>query len=57
MGIQAFDAAAAAAFVHGSAGEFLQNQKGPHGITASEVALELPSTRNRLQAPLGKEGP
>ncbi|HOG13599.1 MAG TPA: NAD(P)H-hydrate dehydratase [Synergistales bacterium] len=57
MGIQAFDAAAAAAFVHGSAGEFLQNQKGPHGITASEVALALPSARNRLLATPGKEGP
>jgi NAD(P)H-hydrate epimerase len=41
-GLKAFDAAAAAAFVHGSAGELLQNEKGPHGITAGEIALALP---------------
>ena len=46
--LSAFDAAAAAAFVHGSAGELLQNEKGPHGITASEIALALPSAMARL---------
>jgi len=57
MGIQAFDAAAAAAFVHGSAGEFLQDRKGPHGITASEIALALPSSLDRLPAAPGRDGP
>ncbi|HBG15071.1 MAG TPA: NAD(P)H-hydrate dehydratase, partial [Synergistaceae bacterium] len=53
-GVNIFDAASSAAFVHGYAGEAVQDRKGPDGITATEIALEVPSVISRIRQAAGK---
>ena len=57
MGIQAFDAAAAGRLCPRFGGRIPPGRKGPHGITASEIALALPSSLDRLPAAPGRDGP
>ncbi|HQO83815.1 MAG TPA: NAD(P)H-hydrate dehydratase [Synergistales bacterium] len=53
-GVNIFDAASSAAFVHGYAGKAVQDRKGPDGITATEIALEVPSVISRIRQAAGK---
>ena len=49
QGLEAFDAGALAAWVHGRAGDALAHRRGGVGILASEVADELPETLEALR--------
>lgn len=48
QGLGAFNAAAAAAFIHGKAGELLLQEFPLRGTTASEIADTIPRTRKEL---------
>jgi ADP-dependent NAD(P)H-hydrate dehydratase / NAD(P)H-hydrate epimerase len=50
-GIPAEDAAIAAVFLHGAAGESLARKLGDAGLLASELADEIPKVRRRLCRP------
>ena len=49
QGLEAFEAAALAAFVHGAAADRIAQRTGPSGLLASELAAELPETAQRLR--------
>jgi NAD(P)H-hydrate epimerase len=53
QGMQAFEAAALAAFVHGAAADRIAQRTGPSGLLASELAGELPETAQRLRQAAG----
>lgn len=48
-GIDAFDAACAAVYLHGLAGDMLREEKGDTGLTANDLAEKLPLAIQRLQ--------
>jgi NAD(P)H-hydrate epimerase len=48
-GIDAFDAACAAVYLHGLAGDILRDEKGDTGLTANDLAEKLPLAIQRLQ--------
>jgi NAD(P)H-hydrate epimerase len=50
QGLDARDAAALAAYVHGLAGERVAASTGPAGLLASELAHELPAAAQALRA-------
>ena len=49
QGLEARDAAALGAFVHGLAGDRLATRRGPAGLLAGDVAAELPATFRALR--------
>ena len=53
QGLEAFEAAALAAFVHGAAADRIAERVGPSGLLASELAAELPETAQRLRLAAG----
>lgn len=50
QGLPAFDAAAAAAYLHGAAGDLAAGERGQAGLLASDVAHALPKAVARVQA-------
>ena len=48
QGMDAFDAARLAVFLHGSAGDRIAGQRGDAGLLASELADEIPAARRAL---------
>jgi hydroxyethylthiazole kinase-like uncharacterized protein yjeF len=48
-GVDAFDAACAAVYLHGLAGDMLREEKGDTGLTANDLAEKLPLAIQRLQ--------
>jgi NAD(P)H-hydrate epimerase len=53
QGMQAFEAAALAAFLHGAAADRIARRTGPAGLLASQLATELPVTAQRLRQAAG----
>ncbi len=50
QGLEAFEAAALAAFVHGHAGDRIEARSGPAGLVAGDLAAELPPAMDELRA-------
>ncbi|HEY2321289.1 MAG TPA: NAD(P)H-hydrate dehydratase, partial [Thermoanaerobaculia bacterium] len=48
-GVDAFDAACAAVYLHGFAADLLRDEKGDTGLTANDLAEKLPFAIQRLQ--------
>jgi len=53
QGLEPFEAAALAAFLHGAAADRIALRTGPAGLLASELAAELPETAQRLRLAAG----
>ncbi|HEY8152928.1 MAG TPA: NAD(P)H-hydrate dehydratase [Myxococcota bacterium] len=53
QGMEAFEAAALAAFLHGAAADRIARRTGPAGLLASQLATELPVTAQRLRQAAG----
>ncbi|HEX5415271.1 MAG TPA: NAD(P)H-hydrate dehydratase, partial [Chloroflexota bacterium] len=52
QGLAPFDAAVAAGFLHGAAGELVRGRIGPSGVLASDVARALPEARRVVREAL-----
>lgn len=50
QGLKPLEAALLGAYMHGAAGDLLQQEMGPRGILAREIADTLPRVRQRLEA-------
>ncbi len=50
QGLEEFEAAALAAFVHGLAADRLAERMGSSGLMAADLARELPATTEALRA-------
>jgi NAD(P)H-hydrate epimerase len=49
QGVESFEAAALAAFVHGAAADRIAQRTGPAGLLAGDLVIELPETAQRLR--------
>ena len=56
-GLDPFDAASLAAYVHGLAGDLARDDVGEEGLVAGDLVTYLPSATRRLEAELMPKGP